>query len=107
MHYGSSASHRHTGKHFFFKIVVFLDNFPKQISYHCRKVYHVPSSAVSSWYLADLYKKSDRKVTKFYHQVINCVRYCVTAHNQSPSLADFVFLYQYLLFFFTCVFSMN
>ena len=75
-------------------------NFRKQISYHCRKVYHVTSSAVSCWYLPDLYTKSDRKVTKFYYQVINCARYCVckyicittSPHATTQICVDFVFL---------------
>ena len=90
---------------FSLKLLFSWTNFHKQISYHCRKVYHVTSSVVSCWYLPDLYTKSDHKVTKFYYQVINCARYCVcksmhntsnnfTAHNHSHFCWLCIFVYQ-------------
>ena len=90
------------------KLLFSWTNFRKQISYHCRKVYHVTSSAVSCWYLPYLYTKSDRKVTKFYYQVINCARYCVcksmhnnfTAHNHSNFCRLCIFVYQNRRVFF-------
>ena len=93
---------------FSLKLLFSWTNFRKQISYNCRKVYHVTSSVVSCWYLPDLYTNLIAKLPNFTTQVINCARYCVcksmhnnfTAHSHSHFCRLCIFVYQNRRFFF-------